>query len=71
MSNVLNATQALNALGLTVDVRQSDPNKGVTASAYRDGKVVAVTLRNTEGEAVEALYQNVADYPARRTSRKG
>jgi len=63
--NVLNATQALNLEGLTVDTRQQDDGR-VIATAYRDTKVVAVTLRDSEGEAVEALWQSVADYPRKR-----
>lgn len=71
--NVLNPTQALAALGLRVEVESAQGARGqaqVRARAFRDTEHVAVTLRDTEGEAVEALYRSVTQPPARRTRQR-
>jgi len=70
---VLNPVQALEALGITVTVEPSVGALGqpqAKATAVRDNKVVAVTLRDDESDAVDALVQSItAPEPARRTRR--
>jgi len=71
--NVLNATQALEALGVSVTSERATGAMGqpqVRARAIRDSKVIAVTLRDTDDEARDALFRSVSQPPARRTRRR-
>ncbi len=71
--NVLTPVLALEALGLTTTVEDATGALGQAqkqARAFRDGTLVAVTMRNTEDEAIDALFRNVTQ-PARRTQRRG
>lgn len=66
---VLTTAQALAALGLTVQVNEAIGARGqeqAEARAIRNDVLVAVTLRDSADEAVEALYKSVT-MPARRT----
>ena len=71
-NTVLTPEQGLALLGVSV---MTEPAIGalrqpqVRAIAIRDNSVVAVTMRDTEGEAVTALYKSVSQPPARRTRR--
>lgn len=70
--NVLNAEQALALLGVSVETEPAQSALGkpqVRARAIRDTTVVAVTMRDTEDEAVNALYRSVSQPPARRTRK--
>lgn len=66
---VLSTTQALEALGLNVVTEPAQGALGqpqVRARATRDESVVAITLRDTTDDALDALYKSVT-MPARRT----
>jgi hypothetical protein len=70
---VLNATQALALLGVSVEVEPAQGARGqaqVRARAIRDTQVVAVTMRDTDEEARDALYRSVSQPPARRTRNR-
>lgn len=69
---ILSATQALALLGVSVEVEPAVGAMGqaqVRARATRDDSVVAVTMRDSEDEAITALYKSVSQPPARRTRR--
>lgn len=72
MTQVLSSTQALALLGVSVETEPAQGALGqpqVRARAIRDTSVVAVTMRDTTDEAVDALYRSVSQPPARRTRR--
>ena len=73
MPQVLVPAQALVALGYEVEVehgaRGALGQSQVRARAIRDNSVVAVTMRDFEDEAIDALYRSVSQPPARRTRR--
>jgi hypothetical protein len=60
---VLNATQALALLGVSVE---SEPAQGARGQA----QVRARAIRDTDDEARDALYRSVSQPPARRTRNR-
>jgi hypothetical protein len=70
---VLTATQALTLMGVSVEVEPALSALGKTqvrARAIRDTSVVAVTMRDTEDEAITALYKSVSQPASRRTRNR-
>jgi hypothetical protein len=70
VAQVLSPEQALALLGVAVETEPAQGALGqaqVRARGTREGQVVAVTLRDNEGDAITALYNSVSQAPARRT----